>query len=47
MKRNNGICFYQIILWLAYIVVGILSVWLFKSVLNSDLPDWIKYILLR
>lgn len=47
MKDNNIGCFG----WLFFIAALIISVlfgrWFFETVMESNLPDWLKYLLLK
>ena len=42
---------YEFVAFLIYIGIAIgciaLSIWLFNIIMASDMPDWLKYLLLR
>ena len=48
-KRNSNSV--GIIIWLVMIITVVLclfiSKWLFEVIYNSDMPTWLKYILLK
>ena len=48
MKKSN---FVGLIIWVVMIITFILclmiSKWLFEAIYNSDMPTWLKYILLK
>lgn len=48
MKKDN---FAKLIIWIVFVITVILclmvSKWLFEAIYNSDMPAWLKYILLK
>ena len=46
MKKDNSGCFALIFWVLVYIGISALGFWVFMNVINSDMPDWLKYIIL-
>lgn len=48
MKKDN---FAKLIIWIVFVITVILclmvSKWLFELIYNSDMPEWLKYILLK
>lgn len=46
MKDNEG-CFDLIFWLLVSFAASVVGYYLFEYVVNSDYPDWLKYIILR
>lgn len=50
MKKIKHL-FGAILPWIVIIAIAFFSIWLtktiFETVINSDMPDWLKYILLK
>lgn len=46
MNNDNSGCFSLIFWLLVYVALFALGFWFFKSVINSDMPDWLKYAIL-
>ena len=44
MMRNGSFVLLQILL---FVILGVLSVWLFQLIWESDLPMWAKLMLLK
>lgn len=50
MKKLKHL-FGAILPWIVFIAIIVFSLWLsktiFETVINSDMPDWLKYVLLH
>ena len=44
MMRNGSFVLLQVLL---FVILGVLSVWLFQMIWESDLPMWAKLMLLK
>lgn len=44
MMRNGSFVLLQVLL---FVILGVLSVWLFQLIWESDLPMWAKLMLLK
>ena len=48
MKKDN---FVGIIIWIVMIITVVLCLmfckWFFEAIYNSNMPEWLKYILLK
>ena len=47
MKNNIGIIAQIIAYALVIIIVIFLGKWMFEAVMASNMPDWLKYMILR
>lgn len=47
MKNDNSGCFSPIFWSLVSVGIAALGFWFFMTVINSDMPDWLKYLILR
>lgn len=47
MKDNIGIVVGFIMYALAIVIVILMCKWMFEAVMGSNMPDWLKYMILR